>query len=176
MHVINFDLPKNIDDYVHRIGRTGRAGKCGLATAFFSDKNLPLAKSLTELMKEANQEVPSWLIQYAENSSFSGGCWTKQAGGNFGGYDFRKGIASGNESNYDSSPYNDAHAVPAIGGYYAAASANAQTFIGSADFYADPYTASATSDYLVASNANLCAAGPHEYANSYGSIVASGWD
>jgi ATP-dependent RNA helicase DDX3X len=26
-HVINYDLPKDIDDYVHRIGRTGRAGK-----------------------------------------------------------------------------------------------------------------------------------------------------
>lgn len=27
-HVINFDLPKSIDEYVHRIGRTGRVGKC----------------------------------------------------------------------------------------------------------------------------------------------------
>lgn len=37
-HVINFDLPSDIDDYVHRIGRTGRAGKKGLATAFFTEK------------------------------------------------------------------------------------------------------------------------------------------
>ncbi|XP_022749703.1 DEAD-box ATP-dependent RNA helicase 52C-like [Durio zibethinus] len=178
-HVINFDLPKNIDDYVHRIGRTGRAGKYGLATAFFSDKNLPLAKPLTELMKESNQEVPSWLIEYAENSSFSGGGgggWAKHAAGNFGGYDFRKGIASGNESSYYSSTYNDANAVPAIGGYYVAASANAQTFLGGADFYADPYTLSANADYLVASNANLYPAAPHEYAYSFGSVVASGWD
>ncbi|XWS17158.1 hypothetical protein CRYUN_Cryun33cG0044300 [Craigia yunnanensis] len=170
-HVINFDLPKNIDDYVHRIGRTGRAGNCGLATAFFSDKNLPLAKSLTELMSEANQEVPSWLIQYAENSSFSGGGWAKHARGNFGGYDFREGIATGNESNY-----NDTHTVPAIGGYYAAASANAQTFLGSADFYADPYAASADADYLVSSNENLYATAPQQYASSYESIVATGWD
>jgi len=35
IHVINFDLPSNIDDYVHRIGRTGRCGKQGTATAFF---------------------------------------------------------------------------------------------------------------------------------------------
>ncbi|XVF88391.1 hypothetical protein PTKIN_Ptkin19aG0047400 [Pterospermum kingtungense] len=157
-HVINFDLPKNIDDYVHRIGRTGRAGKCGLATAFFSDKNFSLAKSLTELMKEAKQEVPSWLIQYAESSSLSGGGgWPKHAGGSFGGYDFRKGIASGNDSNYYSSAYSDTYAVPAIGGYYAAAGANAQTFLGSGGSYADPYA-------------------PHEYACSYGSVVASGWD
>jgi ATP-dependent RNA helicase DDX3X len=43
-HVINYDLPKDIDDYVHRIGRTGRAGKKGLATAFFTDEDAGLAK------------------------------------------------------------------------------------------------------------------------------------
>ena len=127
-------------------------------------------------MKEANQEVPSWLIQYAENSYFSGGGWTKHAADNFGGYDFRKGIATGNESNYYSSAYNDTHTVPAIGGYYDAASANAQTFLGSADFNADPYSSSSNADYLVANDENLYAAAPHQYASSYGSIVASGWD
>ena len=50
-HVINFDLPTDIDDYVHRIGRTGRAGKKGLATAFFTDKDAGLAKSLAELLQ-----------------------------------------------------------------------------------------------------------------------------
>lgn len=50
-HVINFDLPKDIDDYVHRIGRTGRAGKKGLATAFFSDNDANIAKPLMELLQ-----------------------------------------------------------------------------------------------------------------------------
>ena len=50
-HVINFDLPTDIDDYVHRIGRTGRAGKKGLATAFFSEKDSGLAKGLAELLQ-----------------------------------------------------------------------------------------------------------------------------
>lgn len=49
-HVINFDLPPDIDDYVHRIGRTGRAGKKGLATAFFTDKDMSLARPLVELL------------------------------------------------------------------------------------------------------------------------------
>jgi ATP-dependent RNA helicase DDX3X len=44
-HVINFDLPNDIDDYVHRIGSTGHAGKSGFATAFFNENNLSLAKS-----------------------------------------------------------------------------------------------------------------------------------
>jgi superfamily II DNA/RNA helicase len=56
-HVINFDLPSDIDDYVHRIGRTGRAGKKGLATAFFTEKDMGIGTSLCELMSEAGQEV-----------------------------------------------------------------------------------------------------------------------
>lgn len=43
-HVINYDLPKDIDDYTHRIGRTGRAGHKGLATGFFSDNDAGLAR------------------------------------------------------------------------------------------------------------------------------------
>ncbi|KAK7330122.1 hypothetical protein VNO77_24308 [Canavalia gladiata] len=91
-HVINFDLPRDIDNYVHRIGRTGRAGKSGLATAFFSNKNIPLAKALVGLLQEANQEVPSWLSQYAEEgSSFSGRSQAprRYSSGNYGGRDFR---------------------------------------------------------------------------------------
>jgi superfamily II DNA/RNA helicase len=34
-HVINYDLPESIDEYVHRIGRTGRVGNTGKATSFF---------------------------------------------------------------------------------------------------------------------------------------------
>ncbi|KAF9186010.1 DEAD-box ATP-dependent RNA helicase 35 [Haplosporangium sp. Z 767] len=35
-HVILFDMPKEIEDYVHRIGRTGRSGKTGIATTFIN--------------------------------------------------------------------------------------------------------------------------------------------
>jgi len=38
-HVINFDLPKFAEDYVHRIGRTGRAGASGIAVSFASGKD-----------------------------------------------------------------------------------------------------------------------------------------
>lgn len=72
-HVINFDLPTNIDDYVHRIGRTGRAGKSGIATAFFSDRNTPIAKALVDIMVETKQEVPTWLHEHAERSALYGG-------------------------------------------------------------------------------------------------------
>ncbi|KAK4336962.1 hypothetical protein RND71_043412 [Anisodus tanguticus] len=61
-HVINFDLPSDIEEYVHRIGRTGRVGNLGLATSFFNDKNRNMACQLIELLNEANQEVPDWLV------------------------------------------------------------------------------------------------------------------
>lgn len=89
-HVINFDLPNDIDDYVHRIGRTGRAGKSGLATAFFNENNTSLARPLADLMQEANQEVPAWLTRYASRASSGGGGRNRRGGGRFGGRDFRR--------------------------------------------------------------------------------------
>ncbi|KAJ0806582.1 putative RNA helicase [Helianthus annuus] len=88
-HVVNFDLPNDIDDYVHRIGRTGRAGKSGLATAFFNDNNASMARPLSDLMQEANQEVPAWLARYAARASYGGGK-NRRGGGRFGGRDFRR--------------------------------------------------------------------------------------
>lgn len=54
-------MPTDIEEYVHRIGRTGRVGNLGQATSFFNDKNRNLARSLVELLEEANQIVPPWL-------------------------------------------------------------------------------------------------------------------
>ncbi|KAK1578707.1 hypothetical protein Q3G72_032549 [Acer saccharum] len=89
-HVVNFDLPNDIDDYVHRIGRTGRAGKTGLATAFFNENNLSMARPLAELMQESNQEVPAWLTRYASRAPVSGGKNRRSGGGRFGGRDYRR--------------------------------------------------------------------------------------
>ncbi|XP_050380668.1 DEAD-box ATP-dependent RNA helicase 37-like [Argentina anserina] len=89
-HVVNFDLPNDIDDYVHRIGRTGRAGNSGLATAFFNENNLSMAKPLADLMQESNQEVPAWLTRYALRASYGGGKNRRSGGGRFGGRDFRR--------------------------------------------------------------------------------------
>jgi ATP-dependent RNA helicase DDX3X len=77
--VINFDLPSNIDDYVHRIGRTGRAGNSGTAISFVSEKNRGILRELFDLMKEANQELPTWFEQLVKSGGYGGG------GGGFGG-------------------------------------------------------------------------------------------
>lgn len=65
-HVINFDLPSDVEEYVHRIGRTGRVGNLGLATSFFNDKNRNMACDLVELINETKQELPEWLITIAK--------------------------------------------------------------------------------------------------------------
>ena len=73
-HVINYDLPTDIDDYVHRIGRTGRAGNTGISTAFFNRGNRGVVRDLIDLLKEANQEVPGFLESIArEGTGFGGG-------------------------------------------------------------------------------------------------------
>ena len=54
-HVINYDLPQHIEEYVHRIGRTGRIGNKGKATAFFqSDKDAALARGLVKVLADVS--------------------------------------------------------------------------------------------------------------------------
>ena len=48
-HVINYDLPMQAEDYVHRIGRTGRAGKNGVAISFASMRDQHLVRSIERL-------------------------------------------------------------------------------------------------------------------------------
>ncbi|KAF6842560.1 ATP-dependent RNA helicase DED1-like protein 1 [Colletotrichum musicola] len=94
-HVVNYDLPTDIDDYVHRIGRTGRAGNTGHSTAFFNRGNRGVVRDLIELLKEANQEVPSFLETIARESSYGGGGrggrgGRPRGGGSGANRDFRK--------------------------------------------------------------------------------------
>ena len=61
-HVINFDLPKEIDDYIHRIGRTGRCGNTGRATSFYDcERDMNITTFLVQKLQEKGQEVPTFL-------------------------------------------------------------------------------------------------------------------
>ncbi|ORY97986.1 P-loop containing nucleoside triphosphate hydrolase protein [Syncephalastrum racemosum] len=64
MHVVNYDMPKSIDEYIHQIGRTARVGNAGLATSFFNSINMPLAKDVTKVLQECKQEIPDFLKPY----------------------------------------------------------------------------------------------------------------
>jgi superfamily II DNA/RNA helicase len=58
-HVINYDLPRNAEDYVHRIGRTGRAGASGIAISFASSKEVDSLRSIERFI---GQPIPQQVI------------------------------------------------------------------------------------------------------------------
>ncbi|KAJ4159205.1 uncharacterized protein LMH87_008113 [Akanthomyces muscarius] len=62
--VINVTFPLTIEDYVHRIGRTGRAGKTGNAITFFTAQDKSHSGSLVNILKGANQPVPDELLKF----------------------------------------------------------------------------------------------------------------
>ncbi|XP_037076092.1 ATP-dependent RNA helicase DDX3X-like isoform X1 [Pollicipes pollicipes] len=133
-HVINFDMPSDIEEYVHRIGRTGRMGNVGLATSFFNENNRNLVRDLMELLTETKQTVPDWLENYSlevHKSSGHGRRGGKRFGGGFGGRDYRQQNRSGgyNKSNqgYNQSKMGGggggggafpAYGMPPMGGMY----------------------------------------------------------
>ncbi|KAM6979380.1 DEAD-box helicase 3 X-linked a isoform 1-T1 [Tautogolabrus adspersus] len=96
-HVINFDLPSDIEEYVHRIGRTGRVGNLGLATSFFNDKNSNITKDLLDILVEAKQEVPSWLesLAYEHQHKSNTRGRSKRFSGGFGARDYRQTSGGG---------------------------------------------------------------------------------
>ncbi|KAH6667046.1 P-loop containing nucleoside triphosphate hydrolase protein [Plectosphaerella plurivora] len=62
--VINVTFPLTIEDYVHRIGRTGRAGKTGEAITFFTQQDKAHSGALINILKGANQPVPDELFKF----------------------------------------------------------------------------------------------------------------
>ncbi|KAK3840845.1 MAG: P-loop containing nucleoside triphosphate hydrolase protein [Linnemannia gamsii] len=80
-HVILFDMPKEIEDYVHRIGRTGRSGKTGIATTFINmNSSEQILLDLKHLLREAKQRVPPVLealedpTEKYKDMGVAGGC------------------------------------------------------------------------------------------------------
>lgn len=126
-HVINYDLPTDIDDYVHRIGRTGRAGNTGISTAFFNRGNKGIGRELLELLREANQEVPGFLESVASEGAFGGGGFGGRGRGRGG-----RGRGAGNR---------DYRQGGGGGGGYGGGSGGAGGGYGGAGGYASPRSA-----------------------------------
>lgn len=83
-HVINYDMPKDIDEYVHRIGRTGRLGNRGKATSFYDpEQDSGIVGPLKKILSESEHSVPEFL---GDAGSGGGG----GGGRNFGGKDSRR--------------------------------------------------------------------------------------
>jgi ATP-dependent RNA helicase DDX3X len=106
-HVVNYDLPSDIDDYVHRIGRTGRAGNTGASTAFFNRGNKNICRDLVDLLREAKQEVPGWLeAVMREGGGFGGGRGGRggRGGGRGGGANRDARSSGGSRGGYGGAP------------------------------------------------------------------------
>ncbi|KAI3520751.1 hypothetical protein L1887_10202 [Cichorium endivia] len=99
--VVNYDFPTGVEDYVHRIGRTGRAGATGEAYTFFGDQDAKHASDLVKLLEGANQRVPDQIREMATRGGGMGGGrsrrWNSDGGGSsFGG----RGGGGGYDSSY----------------------------------------------------------------------------
>ncbi|CAN1817904.1 DEAD-box ATP-dependent RNA helicase 46 [Linum perenne] len=86
--VINYDFPTGVEDYVHRIGRTGRAGATGVAYTFFGEQDAKHATDLVKLLEGANQKVPPEIRDMASRGGGMGRSrrWGNGDGGGRGGY------------------------------------------------------------------------------------------
>merc|ERR1719343_1743529 len=94
--VVNFDMPKQIDDYVHRIGRTGRAGRKGVAVSFVNERCAYLPE-LGDLLVEAKQDPPDWFRELCGSAANRMGKGKGRGQPKFGGQDLRltEGAAGG---------------------------------------------------------------------------------
>jgi len=150
-YVINYDFASTAEDYVHRIGRTGRAGASGTAYSFFTSSDFKLAKKLIKILTEAGQDIPQQLHHYAAMSKASGG-----PKGSFRGRGYRAPSGSYMPS-YSSDSYGSSSsrtnltvapsAQPAVPGYgmysaYPASGYGAYPAVGVVNPYA--YNGSAT--------------------------------
>lgn len=66
--VINYDYPNNSEDYVHRIGRTGRCDQTGTAYTLFTNNNSPKANDLIKIMNEAGQVINPRLLELSKRA------------------------------------------------------------------------------------------------------------
>lgn len=65
--VINFDFPNTTASYIHRIGRSGRAGRPGQAITFYTEDDVPLLRSIVNVVVASGCDVPSWMLSLPKN-------------------------------------------------------------------------------------------------------------
>ncbi|KAK5630664.1 hypothetical protein RRF57_006379 [Xylaria bambusicola] len=69
--VVNYDVPTSAAAYVHRVGRTGRAGRPGIACTFYTNDDVPYLKSIANVISQSEKQagktddggVPKWLLE-----------------------------------------------------------------------------------------------------------------
>jgi superfamily II DNA/RNA helicase len=127
--VINYDLPANIDDYVHRIGRTGRIGHRGYAVSLFvadgTSNDIGLAPELVRVLRDAGAQIPPWLDELGSSRKGGRGGKAKGKGSKGKGFDGGKGGYGGKgfqsgKNYFASSGYQQDGGMNGGAGYYGA--------------------------------------------------------
>ena len=95
--VINYDYPNNSEDYIHRIGRTGRKDRTGTAYTLFTPGNSAKAKDLMDVLIEAKQVVNPKLQELVQCAGFGSRnrSFNRFSGGGRGGGGARRGGGGG---------------------------------------------------------------------------------
>ena len=124
-YIFNYDTPKNLDDYIHRIGRTGRCGNKGKAISFLNDSCKPIINDLYHLLKKHNITIPDFMNNmYLENkkgfgygnsssNNYGGGNYYNKYGNNnsnnngFGGFKTNNGFGGNNSNNFENKTNNN---------------------------------------------------------------------
>ncbi|MBL4575930.1 MAG: hypothetical protein JKY51_07510, partial [Opitutaceae bacterium] len=108
-HVVNFELPNVPEDYVHRIGRTGRAGEKGAAHSLVSADEHDLLKDIERLLKKSIpvEQIEGFQVNEADAKDkilkFGGGGGNNNRRGGGGGNNFRSSRGGGGNRSYGSS-------------------------------------------------------------------------
>jgi ATP-dependent RNA helicase DDX5/DBP2 len=113
--VVNYDFPTGVEDYVHRIGRTGRAGATGSAYTFFSDQDAKYASDLVKILEGADQSVPSQLKEMALRGGYGGGGRSRRwasSDDSYGGRGYGSGYAKRSTDSFNNSSFGN----QAVGG------------------------------------------------------------
>ena len=77
--VLNFDFPQSTVSYIHRIGRTGRAGKTGLSLTLFTNADRPLLRNVATVIQHSGGQVPSWIMELHKVTANKGRSLREQA-------------------------------------------------------------------------------------------------
>ena len=114
--VVNYDMPHNIDDYIHRIGRTGRVGSVGHAISFVTESDSMVFGKLYNFLMKQNQKIPEWFENRVKGgyNSNSNSNWGNNSNSNWGNNNNNSSRNynnnswnNNNESSNNSNPWNN---------------------------------------------------------------------
>lgn len=66
--VINYDFPQTGVSYLHRVGRVGRGTRKGTAITFFTEADIPMLRTIANVMRHSGCDIPEWMLQIKQPS------------------------------------------------------------------------------------------------------------